>query len=224
VPSSPPLSFGQIDLLHLWTQGDGVSQTTVLILAVMSVTTWYVVVVREIVLLRLLRQGRAAETALETTAEPKAVLSALAAASPFRDLVQTGLAALDRHRAGLGDRIDRNAWLSLALARAVGRVTVRLGDGLPQLATIASTAPFVGLFGTVWSIHHALTEIGVSGQASIERVAGPVGESLVMTALGLAVAVPAVLAHNWLVRRQKKAVETVRGFGADLHARLLGQP
>jgi biopolymer transport protein ExbB len=223
LPSSPPLSFSQFDLLHLWTQGDAVTQTTVLILAAMSVTTWYVVVVREIVLLRLLRQGRAAETAVTGNAAPNAILSALTSGGPFHDLAQTGLAALERHREGLSGTIDRNSWLSLSLSRAVGRVTARLGDGLPQLATIASTAPFVGLFGTVWSIHHALTEIGVSGQASIERVAGPVGESLVMTALGLAVAVPAVLAHNWLVRRQKSAIEMVRGFGTDLHALLLGQ-
>jgi len=223
LPSSQPLSFSQIDLLHLWTQGDAVAQTTVLILAAMSVTTWYVVAVREIVLLRLLRQGRAAETALSRARSPDAILATLPTDNPFRGLAQTGLTALNRHRDGLTGTVDRNSWLALSVSRAVGRITARLGDGLPQLATIASTAPFVGLFGTVWSIHHALTEIGVSGQASIERVAGPVGESLVMTALGLAVAVPAVLAHNWLVRRQKSAVETVRGFGTDLHALLLGQ-
>ena len=89
---------------------------------------------------------------------------------------------------------------------------------------MGSTAPFVGLFGTVWGIYHALTAIGIAGQASIDKVAGPVGEALIMTAIGLAVAVPAVLGYNWLVRRNKAAMDLVRGFGADLHAVLLSAP
>ena len=97
----------------------------------------------------------------------------------------------------------------------------RLQDGLAFLATVGSTAPFVGLFGTVWGIYNALVKIGVSGQASIDKVAGPVGEALIMTAIGLAVAVPAVLGYNWLVRRNKSALERVRAFGSDVHAVLL---
>ena len=97
----------------------------------------------------------------------------------------------------------------------------RLQDGLAFLATVGSTAPFVGLFGTVWGIYHALTAIGIAGQASIDKVAGPVGEALIMTAFGLAVAVPAVLGYNWLVRRNKVAMDTVRNFGSDLHTVLL---
>ena len=97
----------------------------------------------------------------------------------------------------------------------------RTQDGLAFLATVGSTAPFVGLFGTVWGIYHALTAIGIAGQASIDKVAGPVGEALIMTAIGLAVAVPAVLGYNWLIRRNKAAMDQVRGFGADLHAVLL---
>ena len=96
--------------------------------------------------------------------------------------------------------------------------------GLSGLATIGSTAPFVGLFGTVWGIYHALTAIGIAGQASIDKVAGPVGEALIMTAFGLAVAVPAVLGYNWLVRRNKAAMDMVRSFAADLHAVLLSAP
>ena len=101
-------------------------------------------------------------------------------------------------------------------------VQSRLQDGLAFLATVGSTAPFVGLFGTVWGIYHALTAIGIAGQASIDKVAGPVGEALIMTAIGLAVAVPAVLGYNWLVRRNKITMENVRGFGADLHGVLMG--
>jgi biopolymer transport protein ExbB len=100
-------------------------------------------------------------------------------------------------------------------------VVSRLQDGLAFLATVGSTSPFVGLFGTVWGIYHALTAIGIAGQASIDKVAGPVGEALIMTAIGLAVAVPAVLGYNWLVRRNKSAMDEVRAFGNDLHSVLL---
>jgi biopolymer transport protein ExbB len=97
----------------------------------------------------------------------------------------------------------------------------RTQEGLAVLATVGSTAPFVGLFGTVWGIYNALVRIGASGQASIDKVAGPVGEALIMTAIGLAVAVPAVLGYNWLVRRNKVAMDTVRAFGSDLHTVVL---
>jgi biopolymer transport protein ExbB len=114
-----------------------------------------------------------------------------------------------------------NTWLSQDIVRNVGALTVRSQDGLAVLATVGATAPFVGLFGTVWGIYNALVTIGASGQASIDRVAGPVGEALIMTAIGLAVAVPAVLGYNWLVRRNKLALHTVKTFGSDLHTLLL---
>ncbi len=114
-----------------------------------------------------------------------------------------------------------NDWITMSIQRAIDNVQSRTQDGLAFLATVGSTAPFVGLFGTVWGIYHALTAIGIAGQASIDKVAGPVGEALIMTAIGLAVAVPAVLGYNWLVRRNKAAMDRVRGFGADLHAVLL---
>ena len=107
------------------------------------------------------------------------------------------------------------------IQRAIDKIHSHLSGGLAFLATVGSTAPFVGLFGTVWGIYHALTAIGVSGQASIDKVAGPVGEALIMTAIGLAVAVPAVLGYNWLTRRNKAVMEEVRTFGSDLHAVLL---
>jgi biopolymer transport protein ExbB len=109
----------------------------------------------------------------------------------------------------------------MSIQRAVSVINGRLQSGLPVLATVGSTAPFVGLFGTVWGIYHALTEIGISGQASIDKVAGPVGEALIMTAIGLAVAVPAVLGYNWLVRRNKVAIERIKHFGANLQMTLL---
>jgi biopolymer transport protein ExbB len=122
----------------------------------------------------------------------------------------------------LTENIDRNTWVTMNVQRAVDTVHSRLQDGLAVLATVGSTAPFIGLFGTVWGIYHALTAIGIAGQASIDKVAGPVGEALIMTAIGLAVAVPAVLGYNWLVRRNKVTMDTVRGFGAELHGVLMG--
>ena len=122
----------------------------------------------------------------------------------------------------------QSAWpvVSIANAHLEGQPSLalagqRLQDGLAFLATVGSTAPFIGLFGTVWGILNALTAIGIAGQASIDKVAGPVGESLLMTAIGLAVAVPAVLGYNWLVRRNKVAMDDVRAFGSDLHTVLL---
>jgi biopolymer transport protein ExbB len=127
-----------------------------------------------------------------------------------------------QHHGALTDKIDHNTWVTTSVQRCVGEVQSRLQDGLAILATVGSTAPFVGLFGTVWGIYHALTAIGVAGQASIDKVAGPVGEALIMTAIGLAVAVPAVLGYNWLVRRNKVNMEAVRNFGIDLHGVLMG--
>jgi biopolymer transport protein ExbB len=118
--------------------------------------------------------------------------------------------------------VDLNDWVSMSVGRAVERIQSSMQGGLSVLATVGSISPFVGLFGTVWGIYHALTAIGISGQASIDKVAGPVGEALIMTAIGLAVAVPAVLAYNWLVGRNKNAMSDVRAFGADLHAVILG--
>jgi biopolymer transport protein ExbB len=117
--------------------------------------------------------------------------------------------------------VDFNTWVSMSIQRAIGNVQSRMQNGLAFLATVGSTAPFVGLFGTVWGIYHALVKIGISGQASIDKVAGPVGESLIMTAIGLAVAVPAVLGYNWLVRRNKAVLEQLNAFGSDLYAVLL---
>ena len=121
------------------------------------------------------------------------------------------------------EQIDLNTWVGMSIQRAIETVGNRLQNGLAFLATVGSTAPFVGLFGTVWGIYHALTAIGIAGQASIDKVAGPVGEALIMTAMGLAVAVPAVLGYNWLVRRNKVALEQVRHFSSELHMVLLSR-
>jgi biopolymer transport protein ExbB len=144
----------------------------------------------------------------------------LHADSPFRFIAEKALEGASKHTGLLG-AVDFNTWVTMSIQRAIGNVQSRMQDGLAVLATVGSTGPFVGLFGTVWGIYNALVKIGMSGQASIDKVAGPVGESLIMTAIGLAVAVPAVLGYNWLVRRNKAVMEDVNAFGSDLHAVIL---
>jgi biopolymer transport protein ExbB len=143
--------------------------------------------------------------------------------SPFRYIAESGIKASDHHEGKLTQKIDLYTWIAMSIARAVEGIQGQLQGGLALLATVGSTAPFVGLFGTVWGIYHALTAIGIAGQASIDKVAGPVGEALIMTAIGLAVAVPAVLGYNWLVRRNKVAMERVRSFSSDLQSILLSE-
>ena len=134
----------------------------------------------------------------------------------------TRIQASQRHEGTLTKNVDRNTWVAMGVQRSLDEVQSRLQDGLAFLATVGSTAPFVGLFGTVWGIYNALVKIGISGQASIDKVAGPVGEALIMTAIGLAVAVPAVLGYNWLVRRNRVTMELARRFSGDLHGVLMG--
>ena len=208
-------------LAALWSGSDLVAKAVLLIMVIMSAGSWYILVVKWIEQQRMLTQAKATE-AFWTAASVAQGVDTLAAGSPFRFIAQAGADASVKH-AGLLGQIDLNTWITMSIQRAIERVQGRLQNGLAFLATVGSTAPFVGLFGTVWGIYHALTAIGVAGQASIDKVAGPVGEALIMTAIGLAVAVPAVLGYNWLVRRNKAVMDEVRGFAADLHAVLLAQ-
>jgi biopolymer transport protein ExbB len=204
----------------LWAQGDAVAKVTLLILVLMSVASWYVIFTKFIEQSRMRKHGQAAQSNFWASASLRQATDGLDAASPYRFIAEKGLESANRHEGLLSD-VDFNTWVTMNLQRALGTIQSRLQDGLAVLATVGSTAPFVGLFGTVWGIYHALVKIGISGQASIDKVAGPVGEALIMTAIGLAVAVPAVLGYNWLVRRNKAVMEEVNAFGADLHAVLL---
>jgi len=204
----------------LWAQGDAVAKITLLILVLMSVGSWYVIFTKFAEQSRMRKHGLAAQGDFWTSASLRQAADGLDPASPYRFITEKGLESANRHE-GMVSNVDFNTWVSMSLQRALGTVQSRLQDGLAVLATVGSTAPFVGLFGTVWGIYHALVKIGISGQASIDKVAGPVGEALIMTAIGLAVAVPAVLGYNWLVRRNKAVMEEVNAFGADLHAVLL---
>jgi biopolymer transport protein ExbB len=207
----------------LWRQGDFVSKGTLIILVIMSMGSWYILFVKLWEQYKLMREGREMRSAFWKAPSLKEGAKRLKASSAYRYIAETGLEANEHHEGALTENIDLNTWVTMSVQRAVDGVQNRMQDGLAFLATVGSTAPFVGLFGTVWGIYHALTAIGIAGQASIDKVAGPVGEALIMTAIGLAVAVPAVMGYNWLVRRNKVAMETVRTFGGDLHAVLLGR-
>lgn len=207
----------------MWRQGDMVTKGTLIVLVIMSMGSWYIIFVKLWEQYKLMREGREATSGFWKAASLQEAAGKLKKNSAYRYIAETGLEANDHHEGALTEKIDLNTWVTMSVQRAVDTVGNRMQDGLAFLATVGSTAPFVGLFGTVWGIYHALTAIGIAGQASIDKVAGPVGEALIMTAIGLAVAVPAVMGYNWLVRRNKVAMEGVRSFGSDLHAVLLGR-
>jgi biopolymer transport protein ExbB len=209
-------------LQQLWVQGDFVAKGTMLILLIMSMMSWYVMITKAWDQRRLKKFAVAAEKDFWKSGNVKDGVGLLKGSdNAFRALAEDGLNAAQHHEGKLTDQIDLHEWITQALQRSVDSVTDTMQSGLPILASVGSTAPFVGLFGTVWGIYHALIAIGIAGQASIDKVAGPVGEALIMTAMGLAVAVPAVLGYNVLLRRNKVVLEKVNYFAHDLHAYLL---
>jgi biopolymer transport protein ExbB len=224
-PAGPTVVKETIDnpygLEALWKQGDFVARFTLIILAIMSMGSWYIMFTKVYEQRKLLKSARAAGENFWTSGSVKKGLDTLDEGSAFRYIADQGLKADEHHEGSLVEQIDRHTWITMSVTRAVDNIQSRLQDGLAFLATVGSTAPFVGLFGTVWGIYHALTAIGIAGQASIDKVAGPVGEALIMTAFGLLVAVPAVMGYNWLIRRNKLVMERVRAFSGDLHNVLL---
>jgi biopolymer transport protein ExbB len=209
-------------LKAMLAHGDFVSKGVLALLALMSMGSWYIIITK---LWDTQKIGAEAKVVRATFFKKSSLaegIKGLSAGSAFRFIAESGVEASEHHEGDLTENIDLNSWVTMSLDRAVGEVSSRLQGGLGFLATVGSTSPFIGLFGTVWGILNALTAIGVAGQASIDKVAGPVGEALIMTALGLAVAVPAVLGYNWLVNRNKAVVNNVRAFGADLHGVLMG--
>ena len=208
-------------LESLWKTSDAVAKTVLLLLLIMSVGSWYIMIVKVLEQAKIRRQSKAATKDFWSAGTVQQGAAALEANSPFRFVADAATNAIKKHE-GLMGHIPLNDWVTMGIQRAVDRVQSNTQGGLAFLATVGSISPFVGLFGTVWGIYHALTAIGISGQASIDKVAGPVGEALIMTAIGLAVAVPAVLAYNWLVRRNKGVMDDVRAFSQDLHAVVLG--
>lgn len=205
----------------MWHEGDFVNKGTIIILSLMSMGSWYIIITKLIDQSKIMRQSKEVSQKFWKANSIAAGSASLKEGSPFRFIAETGTKATQHHDGALLEQIDLSTWVTMQIQRAVDRVQSRLQDGLSFLATVGSTSPFIGLFGTVWGIYNALTAIGMSGNASIDKVAGPVGEALIMTAFGLFVAVPAVLGYNWLVRRNKSAMEDVRSFSADVHSVLV---
>jgi len=207
----------------LWRQGDFVARGTLIILMIMSVGSWYIGIIKALEQRRMLKDAKEADEKFWHEHSVQEGVATLKEDSAFRFVAEKSSLAAQHHVTMQSKQLDLNTWVAMALQRAIDVIGNRLQSGLAFLATVGSTAPFVGLFGTVWGIYHALTAIGIAGQASIDKVAGPVGEALIMTALGLAVAVPAVLGYNWLVRRNRVAMELIRHFGGGVHMSILGR-
>jgi biopolymer transport protein ExbB len=201
-------------------QGGIIAQITFGIMVIMSVGSWYIFFVKLIEQQKIIKEGRRARTLFWQSPNLRDGAGKLDKNGAYRQIVDDGLIAQEQHNK-LTDPIDQHDWMLNSLARSQGAITAKLSSGLAFLATVGSTAPFVGLFGTVVGIYRALIRIGASGQASIDAVAGPVGESLIMTALGLAVAVPAVMQYNWLMRRNKSIGEELARFANDVHGYMM---
>jgi biopolymer transport protein ExbB len=212
----------QFGLANVWSQGDIVTKSVALLLLLMSLASWMVIIIKTLDLIKYKKIAKDAE-GFWYSEDFAAGLAKLGAdpANPFRQLALAGREAMLHHRntkAHLHDALDMSDWVTRTLRNTMDEFTARLQSGLAILASVGSTAPFVGLFGTVWGIYHALLAIGAAGQATIDKVAGPIGESLVMTALGLAVAIPAVLGYNALVRGNRGVLQKLSRFAHDLHA------
>ena len=212
----------QLGLINLWGQGDWITRSVVLLLLVMSLASWMVIIIKALDIMKFKRLARGVEPFWHSAdfAEGMTRLG-IDRSNPFRLMAEAGREATAHHRntkAQLHDALDISDWVTRSLRNSGDDTTAKLQSGLAILASVGSTAPFVGLFGTVWGIYHALMGISVAGQATIDKVAGPIGEALIMTALGLAVAIPAVLGYNALVRGNKSIISGLNRFGHDLHA------
>jgi len=209
-------------LLAALRDGGVISWTVFIILVSMSVFSFYILFTKLFEQQKIIGQGKKVRSSFWNSSNLREASSKLDQRSAYRAIVDDALVAQDQH-GKLTNPIDQHDWMANSLARSQGSIGARLGEGLAFLATVGSTAPFIGLFGTVVGIYRALIKIGAAGQASIGTVAGPVGEALIMTALGLVVAVPAVLAYNWLIRRNKSIMEDLAAFTNDLHGYIMSE-
>jgi biopolymer transport protein ExbB len=221
-PAAATAANNAYGLSALINNHDMLSHVVLVILGLMSFFSWYIILTKLWDQHKLASSYKQVEKTFWTSPSLKDGVERLKKGDPYRSIVEEGLRAAAHHDGRLTDRIELHEWITMSLQRSVANVNSTLQSGLGWLASVGSTAPFVGLFGTVVGIIKALIAIGVSGQPSIDRVAGPVGEALIMTAIGLVAAVPAVLGYNWLVGRNKGLQENLRNFAADVHAYLVG--
>ena len=217
-PSDAPIP-NQYSLGHIWTEGTWISKAILVVLAIMSAGTWYIFFTKWIEQQRILGQATQVEKKFWTSATLNEGVDKLPKTSVFRGIAEAGLKA----STGGTTLVGLNDWIGMTLTRQLEDANARLQGGIAFLGSVGSVSPFVGLLGTVMGILNALIGIGVAGQASIDKVAGPVGEALIMTAIGLFVAVPAVLLYNYLVRRNKVITEKLRAFAGDLQAYLISK-
>ncbi|HKP33893.1 MAG TPA: MotA/TolQ/ExbB proton channel family protein [Sphingomicrobium sp.] len=215
-----PAAENPYGLIPALQQGGIIAISVFVVLVLMSIFSFYILFTKLMQQQKIMSQGRKVRASFWNSPSLRDASTKLEAKSAYRAIVDDALLAQDQH-GKLTDPIDQHDWMANSLARSQGAIGARLGEGLAFLATVGSTAPFIGLFGTVVGIYRALIKIGAAGQASIDAVAGPVGEALIMTALGLVVAVPAVLAYNWLIRRNKSIMEDLAAFTNDLHGYLM---
>ena len=208
-------------LAGMWNTGDIVTRAVIILLLILSLVSWYTILIKLWDQRRLKQSARTAEKQFWSAPSVKDGVERLKKGDNFRMIAEDGLRAVSHHEGRLTDRIDMHEWITMSLQRSVDQVNSNMSRGMGTLATIGSTAPFVGLFGTVWGVMNALIAIGLAGQASIDKVAGPVGGALIMTALGLFAAVPAVWGYNWLLSRNKVLQDALRNFAGDLHAFLV---
>jgi biopolymer transport protein ExbB len=217
--AAAPAGDNPYGLMQALEEGGAISWATFIILVIMSIGTFYILFTKFLQQQKIINQGKKVRSSFWNAPNMRDASSKLDTRSAYRSIVEDALIAQDQH-SKLTDPVDQHEWVAGSLSRAQGGISNRLGEGLAFLATVGSTAPFIGLFGTVVGIYRALIKIGASGDASISTVAGPVGEALIMTALGLIVAVPAVLAYNWLIRRNKTITEDLSAFTNDVHGYL----
>jgi len=209
-------------LAQLWAQGDFVAKGTLIVLVIMSLSSWYVMLTKAWDQRRLQNSYKQVDKHFWTAGNLRDGISKLSGKdNAFRMIAEDGVKAAQHHEGRLTDQIPLHEWITVSLYRSVESITGRLQRGMSLLATVGSTAPFVGLFGTVWGIYNALIAISLAGQASLDKIAGPIGEALIMTAIGLFVAVPAVMGYNWLMGRNKDITEKLRYFSADIHSFLV---
>jgi len=221
MPTNAPAGASNFGITEALNNGGIITWSVFIILVAMSLFSFYILFTKLMQQQKIISQGRMVRSSFWNAPNLREASTKLDQRSAYRSIVEDALLAQEQH-GKLTDPIDQHDWMANSLARSQGAIGARLGEGLAFLATVGSTAPFVGLFGTVVGIYSALIKLASSGGSpGIEQVAGPVGEALVMTALGLVVAVPAVLAYNWLVRRNKSITEDLAAFTNDLHGYLM---
>jgi biopolymer transport protein ExbB len=209
-------------LSAMLASGGAFSKGIFAIMVIMSFASWYVMLTKLWDQRRIRKAYKEVEKGFWTAGNLRDGIAKLSGKdNAFKMIAEDGIRAAQHHEGRLTDQIPLHEWITVSLHRSVDSITNRLQSGLAVLATTGSTAPFIGLLGTVWGIYNALISISLAGQASLDKTAGPIGEALIMTAIGLAVAVPAVMGYNWLLRRNKDLIEKLRYFAADLHSYLV---